>query len=117
MSVSEPLVQSILLGDAVEHAPVAIFVADDEMRYVAANQYACELLGYTREELLAKRVTDVARYPEAPAEFKQMMASGELNGVTTVVRADGSEVKMRYRAKETTLAGLLYYVSVSWPEG
>ena len=116
MSVSEPLVQSILLGDAVEHAPVAILVSDDEMRYVAANQYACELLGYTREELLEKRITDIARYAEAPDEFREMVASGELNGVTTVVRADGTELKMRYRASETTMAGLLYYVSVSWPE-
>ncbi len=116
MSVSEPLVQSILLGDAVEHAPVAILVADDEMRYVAANQYACELLGYTREELLEKRITDIARYAEAPDEFREMVASGALNGVTTVVRADGTELKMRYRASETTMAGLLYYVSVSWPE-
>jgi PAS domain S-box-containing protein len=116
MSVSEPLVQSVLLGDAVEHAPVAILVADDEMRYVAANQYACVLLGYTREELLEKRVTDIARYPEASDEFKEMVTSGELNGLTTVVRADGTELKMRYRAKETRMAGLLYYVSVSWPE-
>jgi PAS domain S-box-containing protein len=116
MSVSEPLVQSVLLGDAVENAPVAILVADDEMRYVAANQYACELLGYTREELLEKRVTDIARYPEAPEEFKTMMASGGLNGVSTVVRGDGGELKLRYRAKETTMAGLLYYISVSWPE-
>ena len=38
MSTSEPLVQSVLLGEAVEHAPVAILVADDEMRYVAANE-------------------------------------------------------------------------------
>ena len=55
MSTSEPLVQSVLLGEAVEHAPVAILVADDEMRYVAANATACELLGYTREELLQLR--------------------------------------------------------------
>jgi PAS domain S-box-containing protein len=116
VSVSEPLVQSVLLGDAVEHAPVAILVADDEMRYVAVNQYACDLLGYTREELLDKRITDIARYAEAPAEFKQMVASGELSGLTTVVRADGTELKMRFRASETTMAGLLYYVSVSWPE-
>jgi PAS domain S-box-containing protein len=116
MSVSEPLVQSILLGDAVENAPVAILVADDEMRYVAANQYACELLGYTREELLEKRVTDVARYPEAPEEFGEMVAKGELEGVSTVVRRDGSELKLRYRARETTIAGLAYYVSVAWPE-
>ena len=109
MSVSEPLIQSILLGDAVEHAPVAILVADDEMRYVAVNQYACELLGYTRAELLDKRITDIARYAEAPEEC------GELSGVTTVVRADGTELKMRFRASETTMGGLPYYVSVSWP--
>jgi PAS domain S-box-containing protein len=116
VTVSEPLVQSVLLGDAVEHAPVAILVADDEMRYVAVNQYACELLGYTRGELLNKRITDIAQYAEAPEQFKQIVASGELSGLTTVVRSDGTELKMRFRASETTMAGLLYYVSVSWPE-
>ena len=116
MSVSEPLVQSVLLGDAVEHAPVAILVADDEMRYVAVNHYACELLGYTREELLEKRITDIARYPEAPEEFREMVAKGELEGVTTLVRADGTELTLRYRAKETTMGGLAYYVAVCWPE-
>ena len=63
MSTSEPLVQSVLLGEAVEHAPVAILVADDEMRYVAANATACELLGYTREELLQLRVTGSGAVP------------------------------------------------------
>jgi PAS domain S-box-containing protein len=116
MGVSEPLVQSILLGDAVEHAPVAIFVADEEMRYVAVNQYACDLLGYTREELLEKRITDVARYAEAPEEFKEMLVRGELSGVTMVARKNGSEVRLRHRSSETTIAGLLYYVAVSWPE-
>jgi len=59
MSTSEPLVQSVLLGEAVEHAPVAILVADDEMRYVAANATACQLFGYSREELLQLRVPDI----------------------------------------------------------
>jgi PAS domain S-box-containing protein len=116
MGVSEPLVQSILLGDAVEHAPVAILVADEEMRYVAVNHYACQMLGYTREELLGKRITDIARYAEAPEEFKEMVARGELSGVTTIQRKDGSELRLRHRSSETSIAGLLYYVSVSWPE-
>jgi PAS domain S-box-containing protein len=116
MSVSEPVIQSILLGDAVEHAPVAILVADDEMRFAAANQYACELLGYTREELLEKRVTDIARHPGAPDAFRQMVENGELSGSTTVVRKDGTELRMRHRSSETRIAGLVYYVSVSWPE-
>ena len=45
-----------------------------------------------------------------------MVATGELSGVTTVVRGDDTELRLCYRASETTIAGLLYYVSVSWPE-
>jgi PAS domain S-box-containing protein len=116
MSSSEPLVQSVLLGEAVEHAPVAILVADDEMRYVAANATACELLGYPREELLTLKVTDVARYPEAEGEFEAMMAKGELAGRTTVVCKDGSKRNLRHRSSETSIAGITYYVSVLWPD-
>jgi|SRR5689334_3718975 len=117
MKPSEPLVQSVLLGEAVEHAPVAILVADDEMRYVAANATACELLGYTREELLRLRVPDVARYPEAEGEFEAMIADGELIGRTTVRVKDGSMRSLRHRSAEIKIAGLAYYVGVLWPDG
>lgn len=117
MGTSEPLIQTVLLGEAVEHAPVAIMVADEEMRYVAANATACTLLGYTREELLKLRVTDIARYPEAEGEFDAMIQRGELVGRTTVVCKDGSKRNLRYRSSETDIAGLTYYVSVLWPDG
>lgn len=116
MSSSEPLVQSVLLGEAVEHAPVAILVADDEMRYVAANATACELLGYTREELLRLRVPDLAQYPEAEGEFEAMIAAGELIGRTTVRGKDGKARSLRHRSAETKIAGLTYYVAVLWPD-
>ena len=117
MKPSEPLVQSVLLGEAVEHAPVAILVADDEMRYVAANVTACELLGYTREELLGLRVTDIAAYPEAEGEFEAMISNGELIGRTTVRLKDGSARSLRHRSAEIKIAGLAYYVAVLWPDG
>ena len=116
MSVSEPLVQSILLGDAVENAPVVILVADEEMRYVAANRFACDMLGYSREELLTLRVTDVARHQEAPAEFQKMLHTGELSGRSKIVRKDGIEITFDYHASETEIAGLKYYVSLGWIE-
>ena len=116
MSTSEPLVQSVLLGEAVEHAPVAILVSDDEMRYVAANATACQLLGYTREELLQLRVTDLAQYPEAEGELEAMIATGELIGRTTVRNKDGSLRSLRHRSAETKIAGLTYYVAVLWPD-
>ena len=116
MDTSEPLVQSVLLGEAVEHAPVAILVADDEMRYVAANATACELLGYPREELLRLRVPDVAQYPEAEGEFEAMIAAGELMGRTTVRAKDGVTRSLRHRSSEIKIAGLTYYVAVLWPD-
>jgi PAS domain S-box-containing protein len=116
MSTSEPLVQSVLLGEAVEHAPVAILVADDEMRYVAANATACQLVGYTREELLQLRVTDLAQSPEAEGEFEAMIATGELIGRTTLRNKDGSLRSLRHRSAETKIAGLTYYVAVLWPD-
>lgn len=116
MGTSEPIVQTVLLGEAVEHAPVAILVADDEMRYVAANATACELLGYTREELLRLRITDVASYPGAEGEFEAMIHEGELIGRTTVTLKDGSHRNLRHRSSEVRIAGLEYYVAVLWPE-
>jgi|SRR5512144_199917 PAS domain S-box-containing protein len=116
MSSVDPLVQSVLLGEAVEHAPVAILVADDEMRYVAANATATKLLGYTRQELLGMRVPDIAADAEAEGEFEAMIAAGELVGRTTVTCKDGSRRSLRHRSSETTIAGLTYYVAVLWPE-
>jgi PAS domain S-box-containing protein len=116
MSTSDPLVQTVLLGEAVEHAPVAILVADEEMRYVAANATATKLFGYTREELLQLRVTDVAGYPEAEGEFEAMIAAGELMGRTTVTCKDGARRSLRHRSSETSIAGLTYYVAVLWPD-
>jgi PAS domain S-box-containing protein len=116
MSTSEPLVQTVLLGEAVEHAPVAILVADEEMRYVAANATATKLLGYTREELLQLRVIDVAGYPEAEGEFEAMIAAGEIMGRTTVTCKDGTQRSLHHRSSETRIAGLTYYVAVLWPD-
>ena len=115
MSVAEPNVQSILLGDAIDHAPAAVLVADDDGRYVAVNTYACRMLGYTRGEFLALSVTDVARYPEASAEFAELLSTRKLEGTTRLRRKDGTEVMFSYRAGETMIAGMTYYVAVGWP--
>ena len=115
MSVAEPNVQSILLGDAIENAPAAVLVADDDGRYVAVNSAACRMLGYDRRELLGLGVSDVACYPEAQDEFAELLATRTLSGTSRLRRKDGSEVAFVYRAGETTIAGMTYYVAVGWP--
>ena len=46
-AAANSLVQSTLLGELFEHAHVGV-VAADSGRYIAANEYACELTGYDR---------------------------------------------------------------------
>ena len=74
------LVQMSLIGEALDRGPALVFVADENMHYAAVNEYACEVLGYRREELLELRVPDVASYPEAPAEYSEMVMRGERTG-------------------------------------
>ena len=112
--VAEGLIQTALLGEAVDAGPALVFVADDDMRYIAVNAFACETLGYTREELLRLRVDEVAREPEAGSEYDEMLARGRRDGVAVLTRKDGSTVPFSYRATRTTVAGLNLYVAVGF---
>ena len=109
MSVADRFVQASLLGEAVDHGPTAVFVADEEGRYVAVNRAACELLGYTREELLALSIHDVA---ESTGRWDEMRAKGTISGTSRVIRKDGSRVAFSYVAGKTEVAGMPVYVSV-----
>jgi PAS domain S-box-containing protein len=106
--------QVVLLGEAALHGPVAVFVADEFMRYVAANDAACVLLGYTRDELLGLHVTDVASAPVAPELYAEMLRRGSSVGVTPVRRKDGTVVQLTYCAGKTQIAGMPFYVSFGW---
>ena len=114
MPAAEALIQTALLGEAIEAGPALVFVADEEMRYIAVNQYACEALGYSREELLALAVPAVAREPGAPAQYDEMLARGVRHGTAELTRKDGSTVSFLYRATQTTVAGLTFFVSVGF---
>jgi PAS domain S-box-containing protein len=114
VSVAEPLVQAGLLGEAIDRAPDAVLVADESMRYLAVNQAACRLLGYTREELLALRVSDVA---VSPGDGHDGTRSGRgKTGTAVLRRKDGEQIAAAYRSHETKLAGMTVYVAIFWPD-
>jgi PAS domain S-box-containing protein len=105
MNVSQPLVQSSLVGEAIDQGPVLVFVADEDMTYVAVNQFACDVLGYTREELLSLKVSEVGPEPSFTAAKEA--------GRVRLRRRDGTELEVDYRGAKTTVAGLSLYVSVA----
>jgi PAS domain S-box-containing protein len=52
--------------ELVEDGPEPFFLADLDGRYCDVNTAACQLLGYTREELLGKTITDLIPPEDAP---------------------------------------------------
>jgi PAS domain S-box-containing protein len=112
--VAEGLIQTALLGEAVDAGPALVFVADEDMKYLAVSRSACEELGYTREELLKLRVPDVAREPESPTQYDEMLVRGARDGVSTLTRKDGTTLAFRYRAMKATVAGLQLFVSIGF---
>jgi PAS domain S-box-containing protein len=101
-----------LLAVELEADRRIVFVADERMRYVAVNQRACELLGYTREELLALRVPEIAVAPSAEAEYQEMVAASARVGVAPIRAKDGRLFDLSYSASEIVVDGRRLFVSV-----
>jgi PAS domain-containing protein len=95
-NVARPLVQASLLGEAIDRGPVLVLVADEDGNYVAVNEFACELLGYEREELLEQTAPD----PANPGTLRSK---------------DGTLLELEHCAQPTQIAGMLLYVVVCWP--
>jgi DNA-binding CsgD family transcriptional regulator len=66
----------------IDQQRIAVVVAGDDRRYVAANAAACELLGIPREELVGMRVEDVTGTPPERADdaWEHFRSSGVMVG-------------------------------------
>ena len=85
-------------------SPIPIGVYDGEtFRFVAANESALQLYGYTRDEILSTHVTAIA--PPDPAKI--LPAPGQVvhHGVATHRRKDGSTVEVDTFAHGITFDG------------
>lgn len=83
-------------------------VADDRGRYVEANDMACRLLGYTRQELLQLSVWDLTPQPhevEGLILWKEFIEAGFQAGIYWLACKDRSLVEVAYRAKANVAPG------------
>ncbi len=74
-----------------ENSRDAILIADDDMRYLQVNQAACELLGYSRGQLLQMTVFDLeaADSADTAASYQSHLQAGSGEGEFSFVRPDG----------------------------
>ena len=107
-------IQQLLLYDAIDISPALVFVADDEMRYLAVNNTACAVLGYSREELLSMRVTDVVVSAETPTLYRRMMDDQSQEGDVELLTKDGAQLPFIYEAAQAHIAGVRYWISIGF---
>lgn len=93
----------------------AIFVLDDEWRYIDANDAVSELVGYPRDELLQKRLGEAAfNVPAAIARrWRQIPATASWHGELEALRRDGSIVPVEVRLTAVQLPAGRVYILVA----
>lgn len=89
----------------------AIFVSDENSRFVAVNDAASILTGYSREQLLTMTIPDLHDHPDLQAysAFHRRIVEGEdLLTEARILRGDGVKVDTEFNNKRVFIAGKLY---------
>ena len=84
----------------VEQATDAIFLTDETYRFVDVTGAACRMLGYTREELLARRIPDILEAGELDQRpLRSIVAGAAWTIERRLLRKDGTHVAAEICAK------------------
>lgn len=94
----------------VEQASDGITIADENYRFIEINTQFCKMLGYSREELLHMKMTDLLiNIPgELPLKFKEIKQGKSIITERQLRRKDGSTFPVEISA---TLLQNRYYLS------
>jgi PAS domain S-box-containing protein len=114
---SQKLLHATILGEALEHAEgTAVFVWNEERRYVAVNEEACRLTGMSRADLIGMPVGDRSQ-DGAAGDIERTRATPLVHGSSSFIRSDGTPIAIEWVTTHTRVAGLAYMVSLCWPAG
>jgi PAS domain S-box-containing protein len=86
----------------IEEAPDGIFLADLDGRYIEVNAAGCRMLGYSRQEILRKRITDLLPEEDVERLWKlrsELAGGGAHVGEWRLRRADGAFVPVEVSTK------------------
>jgi PAS domain S-box-containing protein len=108
MATARELTHAFLLGDALEGAAVAALLKDADGRYAAVNAAACELTGYSRDELMTAGADVLSG--RTPEELERILAAFRANepmpGKGPLVRKDGTVIEVAYERIPTSVGGV-----------
>ncbi len=88
--------QKMMLTDLYENAPAIYYSIDINQCFTSVNNTMCKLLGYTKEELIGKKVTSIMTEQsinELTAQYPIYLKTGFINNVERqFIRKDGTVI-------------------------
>lgn len=87
----------------------AIFLVDASSHFVGVNQAACNLTGYSREELLSMRIPDLHEEEDLQAfhdYFDSIMKGQELTSEAMILRKDRKKLHVEFSNRSMTFRGI-----------
>ncbi|MBS0209525.1 MAG: response regulator [Planctomycetes bacterium] len=97
------------LAAVFENALDGIVIADTKGRMIDVNPAACAILGFSRAELLARSLHDLAPSEELPAfqqQWERLATLGKQVVEINMVRRGGAVIDVEYQAVANFLTGL-----------
>jgi PAS domain S-box-containing protein len=105
------VVHTSLLGEGADCADIGIAIYDDDGRYVAINAHGCEMLGYTRDELLT---LDVGDFTEGGIDRTVLKSPERREGSRLVRRKDGHFLAVGFVVSPTKIANIGFNLAMFW---
>ena len=94
----------------------AIFLSDTGSRFTAVNSAACDLTGYSRDELLAMRIPDLHEGIDLrayQASHDRIFAGEEIVSEAKILRNDGTKVDAEFNNRCVVVDGTSYMHTVA----
>jgi len=107
-----------VIGEAVAGGELAAFLCDDALAFVAVNDAACALTGYSSEELLRLCVPDVVAAPDEQLlhAARNVGEGSSWNGTWRLRRKDGRAVEVTFVSEAVHVRGVDGFVfTLCWP--
>ena len=94
---------------SLDHAPDGVYWVNEDAQLVYTNQWNCELLGYSKEELLTKTILDLnPKFPSIEfyrSELLPKIAEAGITFESEHLRKDGSMVAVEISARMLSYEG------------
>ena len=94
----------------------AVLITDADSKFVMVNRRACELTGYSKQELLGMRIPDLHEQQDLAAYnlyHDRIMSGEELVSEATLLRKDGAKVDTEFSNRCVSISGEAYMHTIA----